>query len=209
MPLAGWSRFSLFNNAKPICMGIKDASSLEFTCSTIFLLPAIGLQRKDILKYGFMNAYLNDINHEPQHDLSLYLLFKPGDMDAFQVFLDKEYKRTKSLIEDYDYAGGYVVTVYRMSQEYLKEYEMFLKGKYSKFRKKYMQLFAKTVEVMDENGKIITETSLAHHIFDRTPSMREYWEEKLGENLDEDAEMWSKPDFRGGETLDIYKIGKR
>lgn len=190
-------------------MGINDASSTEFTCSTLFLLPAIGLQRKDILKYGFMDAYLDDVNHEPHYEASVYLLFRPENMDGFQVFLDKEYRRTKLLIEDYDYAGGYVVTVYRIPEEYLREYDLFLKGKYSKFRKKYMQLFARTAEVTTDDGKVVTESSLAYHIFDRTPSMREYWEEKLGAQLDEDAEMWSKPDVEEGEKLNIYKIGKR
>jgi len=182
---------------------------MEFTCSTIFMLPAIGLQRKDILSYGFMEAYLDDVNHEPHYDASLYLLFKPEEMDAFQVFLEKEYKRTKLLIEDYDYAGGYVVIVYKIPEEYMKEFEMFLKGKYSKFRKKYMLLFPKTVKIENEDGKSVTEMSLAYHIFDKTQSIRDYWEEKVGIVLDEEAEMWSKPDIDGAEKLDIYKMDKR
>lgn len=182
---------------------------MEFTCSTLFLLPAIGLQRKDIIKYGFIDAYLDDVHHEPHYKASLYLLFKPENMEAFQVFLNKEYKRTKLLIEDYDYAGGYVVTVYKIAEEYMKEYDLFLKGKYSKFRKKYMQLFPQVVKIENEDGKSVMETSLAYHIFDRTPSIREYWEEKVGTSLDEEAEMWSKPDIEGVEKLNIYKMDKR
>jgi hypothetical protein len=187
-------------------MGIKDVNSVEFTCSTIFLLPSIGLQRKDILKYGFINAYLGDVHHEPDHDMSLYLLFKPQDMDKMQEFLNREYKRTKLILEDYDYVGGYVVVVYHIDPEYYREFELFLKGKYSKFRKKYRDLFSKTADIVTEDGKVVKEMSLAHHIFDRTPSIRNYWEEKLETQMDEDAEMWSKPDVEGVEMLDINKV---
>jgi hypothetical protein len=186
-------------------MGINDVQ--EFTCSTLFLLPSIGLQRKDILKYGFIDAYIDDIHHEPHYEESIYLLFRPKDMLPLQVFIDQEYKRTKQLIEDYDYAGGYVVAVYEIPEEFKPEYNLFLKGKYSRFRKRYTDLFPKMVEIMTD-GRMTPQYSLPYHIFNRTDAMRNFWEEKFETRLDEDAEMYSVPDIEGREKLDIYKLVK-
>lgn len=180
-------------------MGITETA--KKTCSTIFLLPAIGLYRKDILKYGFLSAYLKDKNREISYDKAIYLLYKPPAMDRFQEFLRKEYARTPLLIEDYDYVGGYVVSVYQFPEEFMEEYKLFLQGKYSKFRRQYRRLFPDYI-VTAEGER---EVSLQYHIFNKTSAIREYWESKVDQILDEDAEMWSKPDMTS-EILDITTL---
>jgi hypothetical protein len=180
-------------------MGINEKD--KKTCTTIFLLPAIGLYRKDILKYGFLSAYLKDKHREISYDKAIYLLYKPPAMEKFQEFLRKEYSRTPLLIEDYDYAGGYVVTVYQFPEEFLEEYRLFLQGKYSKFRRQYRKLFPDYIVT----GEGEREVSLQYHIFNKTSAIRDYWETKVGTALDEDAEMWSKPDIES-EKLDITQL---
>lgn len=172
-------------------------------CTTIFLLPGIGLHRKDLLQYGFISAYLNDKGHTPYHRDSIYLLFHPNDMDAFQDFLRREYKRTSLLIEDYDYKEGYVVVVYRFPQEFLREYKLFLKGKYSHFSKDYIKLFPTTVKIPGTHEE---QYSLQYHIFTRSSQMKEYWENKIGIVLPEDTELWSAPNVELDETLDINEV---
>ena len=112
-------------------------------CTTIFLLAGIGLQRQDILQYGFISAYIKDKGHDIHYKDSVYLLYKPSNIEVFQDFLNSEYRRTPLLVEDYDYKGGYTVTVYKFPKEFMREYMLFLEGKYSQFGDRYIRLFPK------------------------------------------------------------------
>jgi len=190
-------------------MSIKDTQDTRKTCSTIFLLPGIGLRRKDILQYGFLSAYIDDLNHPAHYGDAVYLLFRAEDkvsMNRLQEFLTSERNRTDLLVEDYDYEGGYVVAVYRFDPEFKEEYKNFLKGKYSKFRKKYTDLFPREVEIVDEKGDRKLQFSLQYHIFNRTDAIRKFWEDKTGEKLDGDTEMWSSPYLNTKEILDINNL---
>lgn len=187
------------------------------TCATIFLLPGIGLKRQELMKRGFISAYIDDELHDVHYERAVYLLYKPQQIEEFQKFLEEEYKRTPLLVEDYDYQGGYVVTVYKFPEEFIKEYDLFLKGKYSKFRKKYVELFPTRVKVYDNSSDTVKEKlSLQYHIFNRTNALRKFWEEKLGygphsigdhQELPEDLEYWSMPNIIK-ETLNINELWK-
>lgn len=187
-------------------MSIKETQDSRKTCTTIFLLPGIGLHRKDILRYGFLSAYIDDVKHDVHYENSIYLLYRPDNLLDFQYFLEAEKKRTPLLIEDYDYEGGYVVMVYKFPEEYKWEYEQFMKGRYSSFTKKYIALFPKEIEVINKLGNKERQISLQYHIFNRTKAIREFWEEKTGTKLDEDAEMWSSPYLDTKEVLDIDNL---
>lgn len=178
------------------------------TCSTIFLLPAVGLKREIVRKYGFIAAYLDDKNHEVHHKNAIYILYHPVKMDDFQSFLRGEYIRTPLLIEDYDYAEGYVVTVYKLPLDFMGDYELFLQGKYSKFSEKYKSKFPKITDVVYD-GIPTTDISIAHRIFNRTPELKALWEDMIGVVLSDDAEYWSIPDIGGTELLDINKFYKK
>lgn len=173
-------------------------------CTTIFLMPGIGLARKDILKYGFLSAFIDDKQHSIHKD-SVYLLFRPEDIESFQLFLEKEYKRTPLLVEDYDYEGGYVISVYKFPSEFIEEYNLFLQGKYSKFGEAYIGLFPKKVSIIKNGKSIGSEFSLSYHIFTRSSIIKKYWEKKIGEEIPDDMELWSAPDIEK-ETLDINQF---
>jgi hypothetical protein len=185
-------------------MGVEEA--IKLNCSTIFLLPGIGFQRRQLLKYGFIAAYIDDKNHEPHYEDAVYLLFRPADMDSFQVFLDERYEKGVGVIEDYDYGKGYVVVVYKFPQEYAEEYKLFLEGKYSKFREKYKNLFPTKIEVLEDDGSRRMQFSLPFLIFSKAKSLKEFWEEKIGTELEEDAEYWMVPDLDSKEVLDISEF---
>ena len=172
-------------------------------CTTIFLLPGIGHSRQSLLKYGFLAAYLDDINHSVHYENALYLLFKPEDLFEFSNFLTQEHSKGKSIIEDYDYDGGYSVVVYLFAEKFLPEYELFLQGKYSEFRPEYTKLFPKTVKVSDPKlGIQVNKSSLQTHIFTRSKLIKEYWEKKIGQKISDTMELWSRPDM-SKEVLDI------
>ena len=175
------------------------------TTTTMFLVPGLGINVEEVkFRYGFINGYLQDKEREP-YERGVYLLFKPKDMIEFQLFFEREKKRTINLIEDYDYEGGYIVQVYVFPDEFLMEYKLFLKGRYSKFRQKYKILLPDLDSKIDSEGIPFTELSLSFMIMYKSKALREYLEKKLGTEFDEEDELWSKPDIRR-ETLNIIKI---
>jgi hypothetical protein len=171
-------------------------------CTTIFLLPSIGHTRQELLKFGFLAAYLDDINHEVHYEEAVYLLFKPEDSLKFQAFLENEYRKETRIVEDYDYEGGYVVVVYKIHDKYLPEYQLFLQGKYSKFSLEYVAMFPSEIIVQDTMGMPQIKKSLHYHIFNRSKEIKEYWEKKIGQSISDDMELWSSPDM-DKEVLDI------
>lgn len=174
------------------------------TNTSLFLLPGIGLNISDIKEYGFVNAYISDKNRE-HYPNCVYVLFKPNDPTIFTLyFISTEYKRTHLLIDDYDYARGYIVLVYQFPEEYEQEYRSFLKGKYSQFRRKYKDLFPQEIHSEDEVGPF-TQPSFFHHVFNKTRMLEEYWVKRIGEKPDKEGEYWSIPDL-DDETLDINKL---
>jgi len=182
-------------------MSYKDVKN----CSTIFLLPGVGHLRQDLLKYGFIGAYLDDAHHNIHYDKALYLMFKPENIKEFQDFLQKEYEEKPFVLEDYDYRGGFVVVVYKFNEKYSHEYELLKQGKYSKFSQEYISLFPMSTRVKNEFGIEEVKYSLHYHIFNRTLEIREYWERKTGEKIPTDMELWSTPDMEK-EVLNITQF---
>lgn len=170
-------------------------------CTTIFLLPAIGHTRQNLLLYGFLSAYLDDIHHEVHYEEAVYLLFKPENVVIFQRFLEDEYKKPGLIIEDYDYRGGYVVVVYKIDEKYLPEFQLFLRGEYSKFSPEYIGLFPTEIISHGPSG-VRVHHSLHYHVFNRTEKIKKYWEEKIGQPIEDNMELWSSPDM-DKEVLDI------
>lgn len=183
-------------------MGITDAE--KGTCTTIFMLPAIGESYSELIKYGFINAYVNDVMYDMPHGKSIFLLYKPERFDALQSRIN-HLRLKKMITDDYDYEDGYVVTVHPIPTKWMKDYTLFRQGKYSQFSEEYKSLFPRFNDV-EINGIRVNAPTLQKLIFDRSELIKKYWEQRLGFPLSEGAEMWSKPDIYGSETLNIENI---
>ncbi len=84
------------------------------TITSIFMVPTLMVPKNALKQNGFINAYLDDVDRDFKYDDDvIYVLFLPTDLAKFREFLDGEYERTTSIIEDYDYEGGFVVLVYK------------------------------------------------------------------------------------------------
>jgi len=177
----------------------------KYTSATLFLLRGLGKEYKfqALSKYGFINAYIGDIGHEPLYEYSLYLLFKPENYQDFQYFLNIEKKKNR-IVDEYDYEGGYTVLVYNFPEQFHHEYDLFKTGDFSLFRKSYVDIFPEFEPIPNTVTPQKTQ-SLQWRVFHLHDSLREYWEERLGIELDSDAELWSRPDLQK-ETLDIRKF---
>ena len=172
--------------------------------TTIFMVPTLKVPKNALKSNGFINAYIKDASREDGYKNSIYLLFKPDDLDKFREFLDGEYERTKAVIEDYDYDDGYVVVVYQLDDKFNNDFELIKQGKYSKTSKEFQKMFPKTVTIV-KNNSVRDEISLQYRIFNRAQDLIEFWEDKLGISLKDEYEVWEGwDDLR--ETLEINKI---
>ena len=176
--------------------------------TSIFMVPTLKVPKDALRGNGFINAYINDARREDQYKDSIYLLFKPTDLDKFREFLDSEYERTKTIIEDYDYEDGYVVVVYQLNDKYKKDFNLIKEGKYSKTSEEFQKLFPKVIKIV-RNGLHKDEISLQYRIFNKNEDLVSFWEEKLGIDLKEvvgkDFEVWEGWD-ESKEILELDKI---
>ncbi len=180
----------------------------KITYTTLFLVPILGINEGYLKRFNFINGYLNDVNHEVEYENCIYLVFKPVNLTEFELFVKAEKKRMKNyFVEDYDCGYGFVVIVYKVPDPFLKDYKLFLEGKYSKVSKEFMKLFPEIKSTVDEEGLERVDHSLYFHVFNKSLALRNYWEEKLGIDMEEDSEVLSIPNITK-ETFDIYKYIK-
>jgi hypothetical protein len=172
------------------------------------MVPTLKVPKDALRGNGFINAYVKDARKEDQYKDSIYLLFKPADLDKFREFLDSEYERTKNVIEDYDYEDGYVVVVYKLNEKYKKDFTLIKQGKYSKTCKDFQKMFPKIIKIV-KNGLHRDELSLQYRIFNKSEELVEFWEDKLGIDMKsligEDFEVWEGFD-ESNEILELDKI---
>ncbi len=153
---------------------------------------------------GFINGYAKDGRKDVQYENCIYLLFKPDDVDKFRDFLDGEYERTKSIVDDYDYEDGYVVVVYELSPKFKKDFELVRQSRYSKTSEEFQKLFPKIIKIK-KNGVNREEVSLQFRVFNKTEDLKQFWEDKLGVEFDDEVELWHGF-FEENEVLNLDKI---
>lgn len=176
----------------------------KHTITSIFIVPTLSIGREKLIDNGFVNGYIKDGMRDTQYENAVYILFKPENLDKFRVFLDGEYERTKSIIDDYDYEDGYVVVVYEINSKLKNDIELIKQGKYSKTSPAFQGIFPKVVKIK-KNGLHKDEISLQYRVFNKTEDLVQFWEDKLGIELPEDLEVWHGF-FEEFETLDLTKI---
>ena len=176
----------------------------KHTITSIFIVPTLSIDKGKLLDNGFVNGYIKDGKRDIQYENAVYLLFKPTDLDKFREFLDGQYEKTKSIIDDYDYEDGYVVVVYEINPRLKNDVELIKQGKYSQTSKKFQEIFPKVVKIR-KNGLSRDEISLQFRVFNKTEDLVQFWEDKLGVELPEDVEVWHGF-FDEFETLDLDKI---
>ena len=177
---------------------------IKKTITSIFIVPTLSIGREKLMDNGFINGYIKDSRKEVQYEGCIYLLFKPKDLDKFKDFLDLEYERTKSIIDDYDYEDGYVVVVYVLNEKLEKDIALIKKGKYSRTSPAFQSIFPKVVKLR-RNGFYKDEISLQYRIFNKTEDLKQFWEDKFGMEIDEDMEVW-EGFFEENEILNIDKF---
>ena len=176
----------------------------KHTITSIFIVPTLSIGKDKLNDNGFVNGYIKDNKRDIQYENAVYLLFKPENLDKFRNFLDNEYERTKSIIDDYDYEDGYVVVVYEINPRLKGDIELIKQGKYSQTSPSFQGSFPKIVQIK-KNGLRRDEISLQYRVFNKTEDLVKFWEDKLGIELPDDVEVWHGF-FEENEVLDLDKI---
>jgi hypothetical protein len=174
------------------------------TITSIFMVPTLKIPKDALKDNGFINGYVVDGSREVQYEGCIYLLFQPKDLDKFREFLDSEYERTKSVIDDYDYQDGYVVVVYKLDPKFNKDFGLIREGLYSRTSSSFQALFPKVIKIT-KNGLHRDEISLQYRVFNRTEDLVKFWEDKLGVEFDDNQEVWHGFEL-DKETLNIQKL---
>jgi len=174
------------------------------TITSIFIVPTLQIDRLKLNVNGFINAYIKDKNNELDYEDCVFLLFKPESLERFKDFLEDEYERTKAIVEDYDYEGGFVVVVYRLDKKFEKDFNLVKQGKYSKTSEEFQSLFPKKLKIISISGKK-EETSLQYKVFNKSDDVKEFWEEKLGVRFSPQQEIWEGFEEEK-EILDINQL---
>lgn len=177
---------------------------IKKTITSIFIVPTLSIGKERLLDNGYINGYIKDKRREVQYDNCIYILFRPENLDKFRDFLDEEYERTKSIIDDYDYEDGFVVVVYMLNKKLERDIELVKQGKYSQTSPAFQGIFPKVVQIK-RNGLRRDEISLQYRIFNKTEDLVKFWEDKLGVELPSDVEVWHGF-FEENEILDFDKI---
>lgn len=173
--------------------------------TSMFLVPALGLDVGHLrTNYGFINGYLGDRHYEHKIGNCLHLLFLPEDLSDFQAFLAQQYRKSQ-ILDEYDYTGGYVVIVYQFPEIYLRELKLFLKGKFSRFSKQYVSVLPSVTYSPNSEGRNVPTVSLQYMVCNKSPAMKNFWEDRFKMELDPQNEYWFRPKMTR-ETLDIEKI---
>lgn len=168
------------------------------------MVPTLKIDAQALRDNCFINAYQTDINNDIDYNEAIFLLFKPSDLNVFREFLNDEYERTKQIIEDYDYEGGYVVVVYTLDVTYKKDFNLIKQGKYSETSKNFQDLFPKFVTI---KNKKVQSKSLQDMIFKKDQKLINFWQDIIStEYLTHfHLEVW--PNFdKNKETLNIKEI---
>jgi len=176
----------------------------KYNCSTLFILkPVIGVNW-GILgeEFGLINSYLRDRAREDLTGELLFVLFKPIDFDYFEMFLEEQ-SESEHFLEDYDYAGGYVVMVYKIPEWLKPDFELFKQGKYSKFSNLLKNCYDKEVKAF-----LKPIPTFQWEVFNKSKSLREELEEYIGSAIDKNSEIWELPDQEKKEVLDIQQFIK-
>lgn len=181
-------------------------TDVKKTITSIFMVPTLKIDRFKLVESGFINGYVSDVKRLPAYESAVYLLFQPKDLDKFRDFLEDEYERTKDIIDEYDYEGGYVVVVYKLNPKFKKDFSLIREGLYSRTSKDFQALFPKIVKIQ-KDGLRRDEISLQYRIFNKTEDLIRFWEDKLGVEFDEDQEIWHAFILED-EVLDIDKINQ-
>lgn len=174
----------------------------KISATNLFITPLLNIGRENLVRQGFVDAFMKDELREIEYERAIYLLFKPQDIRQFNLFVEEQRESNMPIIDEYDH-NGYVVLVYKLPKKYEKDYDKILHGKFSETGKEYQSSITKWYKVK-ENGVIVDKMNLQHLIFTKDDELKQYWKRELDLNITNSDEHWhhySEREVLNEETL--------
>ena len=160
------------------------------TYSTRFLSPMLPSEvLRSRRRFGLINLYVGDLQHDVQHENAIYALYKPRFTIQFDKFISKLKKHPRfqelygikrfnaEIIQD---VTDHLMIVFSVSGRHMEDYKKFLKGDYSKFSLVYKHRFKPGTNI--------------YRVVHRDPRLKAHWEKELKVNLD-NSELMAKPNM--------------
>lgn len=182
-------------------------SQLRTNKTTRFLLPLLGLKRKEYT--NLVNAYIQDVSFDLECPETLFIIFKNNQTSEFKAFLNMIAAYTFYKTNYTICAGEYLVVVCELPEEFHEDYYKFIgegydenKSAYSKFSEE-----AKRLILTFDNGLSTADKTYNNYygILHKTTKRRKEVEGVIGTKLDDNDELLSKID-KEEEVLDIEHI---
>ena len=168
------------------------------TKSYDFILPLTGYSCVDLKPY-LVNVYLGDttlLDWDLESPDVFILMKYSGAMHFYN--LEKELEKHEYFNTSYSlFKGKYIMFVFTINK-WKKDYDLFLRGKYSKFSR------PAKVRLMKHRS---TKSAIPF-VLDKGPSLRKYWEERLDAQLPENSEVWPVINY-DEELFDRVKFKKQ
>jgi len=172
---------------------------IKYNLSTYFLFPLLGLDYSlfkcsvklpgsAFLGTRYVNTYLWDINAQ-SGNYSLLVVHRNVMDSGFQAFEDT-LESMHNFVDSYDIVdSNYGVKVFSLHEAYHTEYDKFLVGKYSKFSQFAQDLCLTAAPIEMKFSQTLPD------VFSRRHELRLHQEQKIGQPLLDDDEVWSVPDI--------------
>lgn len=155
-------------------------SVVKFTKTSTFLFPLLGIP-KDLFKceirnsFGtlihsnrFINAYL--YNDDLVADECIFLLLESYQDPNFNSFYTTLVSM-ENYVDDYE-KEGYLVMIFNIPEEFIKDFELIVAGKYS-------QVSTQAKSLIFKNHFFSGKAMVLPMIFSKALNLKQSWEEKL------------------------------
>ncbi len=167
-----------------------------FTKTTQFMLASLEVTLSTLMLRAFVNAFLDDADHDHDYIRPLFLLFRVLDnkRDWERMYVD--ITKNPNYIRDYNVGqengSDMVMFVFRVPAKYTEDYYNFKRGRYSKFSNIYKSKFTKYISSKTK-GK---EESVIWQVIHKADTLKRRLEQdlKLQDGiLNEQEEIWDEP----------------
>ena len=145
----------------------------------------------DIIKVQLVNTFIGSEEYDG-YDNHIFLLYRYTGNPRFIEYEDY-LEHTSLFVAKYDPDKYHVMFIFNVPSAYQEVYDLFKKGKYSKFPQLYK------IRILDFHNINSEEHKVAKVLY-RHPDLREDLEERLNVNLPKDSEVSSVPNL----DIEIY-----
>jgi len=156
---------------------IQKIDKTKWNKSLYFIMPMIGISSN---YRNLINCYLGDSTY-PKYNYSKILVELK--------FKDNNILKNIYLEDSYETKQNTCIYVFKVPEEFEKDYYLFLQGKYSQFSDKYKSKILNQVQIKP------IQNSYVYKILYKTADLKAELEERIGQELPTDAEICSIADW--------------